>query len=234
MDPYALIAQYPNAGQAFSDAFGKGMQQNALAGFAMNPGDPNAQGAAARYDPGAVMQYRQGQQSAQQQLSQEQHQTWIKWAANAAKAAKTPEQMRQTVDYLLSSGHGDLGPEATQALQQLKSMPDEQWPAVRAAYMAMGGQSDDAGAGQPKVIPLQPGGSVVQYDPTTGQIKPLVMPNDGSQTSGSPAPAPGGDLRSEAIKAIQAGADPAKVLQRMMQLQGGQAATPSATFPGPN
>jgi hypothetical protein len=228
MDPYALIAQYPNAGQSFSDAFSKGMQQNALAGFAMNPGDPNAQGAAARYDPGAVMQYRQGQQSAQQQLSQEQIQTWHHYAASLAKWADTPQKWDQAIDYLLQSNHPDI---STQALMQLKGHFD---PALRQSFMAMGGQSDDASAGQPKYFNLTPGSSVVSVDPVTGQTSTVVQPNDGSQTSGSPAPAPGGDLRSEAIKAIQAGADPAKVLQRMMQLQGGQAATPSATFPGPH
>jgi hypothetical protein len=146
MDPYALIAQYPNAGQAFSDAFSKGMQQNALAGFAMNPGDPNAQGAAARYDPGAVMQYRQGQQSAQAQLSQEQIQTWHHYAASLAKWADTPQKWDQAIDYLLQSNHPDI---STEALMQLKGHFD---PALRQSFMAMGGQQDDKPQQAPAVI----------------------------------------------------------------------------------
>jgi hypothetical protein len=142
----------------------------------MNPGDPNAQGAAARYDPGAVMQYRQGQQSAQAQLSQEQIQTWHHYAASLAKWADTPQKWDQAIDYLLQSNHPDI---STEALMQLKGHFD---PALRQSFMAMGGQSDD----KPQVITTQAGGAagILNAD---GTITPLIVPNDGSQQTGAPA-----------------------------------------------
>ena len=142
MDPYALIAQIPNAGQAFSDSFNKGMQQNALAGFALNPNDPNAQSAAARYDPGAVMQQRQGQQ----QLSQQQVQEWHHYAGQLAKWADTPEKWDQAIDYLLSHNHPDV---STQDLLALKGKFD---PALRQSFMALGGVQDDKPAEDPGII----------------------------------------------------------------------------------
>jgi hypothetical protein len=156
------------------------MQQNALAGFAMNPGDPNAQGAAARYDPGAVMQYRQGQQSAQAQLSQEQIQTWHHYAASLAKWADTPQKWDQAIDYLLQSNHPDI---STQALMQLKGHFD---PALRQSFMAMGGQQDDNPNGSQVVVTPQPGAPAFIYDKSTGQTKQIFAPNDGSHPAGAP------------------------------------------------
>ena len=225
MDPYALIAQYPNAGQAFSDAFQQGMQKNAINALMQNPNDPKALAMYGQYDPKGALEYKLEQQKTQSTLSAEQTKQWHDYAGRLAKWADTPEKWDQAVDYMVAQGHTEAA--------QLKGKFS---PQLRQSFMALGGQADDANAGQPKYFNLAPGGSVVSVDPTTGAVNTVVQPNDGSQMSGSPAPAPSGgtDLRAEAIKAIQAGADPQKVLQRMVQLQGGQAATPSATFPGPH
>jgi hypothetical protein len=140
VDPYALIAQAPNAGEAFTNAFQGGMKQNALSSFAQNPSDPKAQGAAARYDPNAVMQYRLQEQ--RQQLAQQQsnHEEWLKHAGNLAKWADTPEKRNQAIDQLLATNHPDI---STEDLLKLKSLPPEQWQAVRANFMAAAGVADD-------------------------------------------------------------------------------------------
>lgn len=73
-----------------------------------------------------------------------------------------------------------------------------------------------------KAIPIAPGGSVVIADSVTGR------PDGGDR----PMSEGTGDLRSEAIKAIQQGADPAKVLERLKSLMGGQTGSaPSGGFP---
>jgi hypothetical protein len=92
------------------------------------------------------MQYRQGQQSAQAQLSQEQIQTWHHYAASLAKWADTPQKWDQAIDYLLQSNHPDI---STQALMQLKGHFD---PALRQSFMAMGGQQDDKPQEDPGII----------------------------------------------------------------------------------
>jgi hypothetical protein len=174
MDPYALIAQYPNAGEAFANAYQQGQQRNALAGFAQNPSDPNAMAAAAQYDPGAVLQYRQQQQAMgvkQAELSQQQLADWHKYAGELAKWADTPEKWDQAVEYLSSSGH----PEAAQLKGQFS-------PALRAQFMALGGVQDD----KPQIITPQPGAGAFTLD-QNGHPVTLIAPNDGSQPMGAPA-----------------------------------------------
>jgi hypothetical protein len=174
MDPYALIAQYPNAGESFANTFQQGQQRNALAGFAQNPGDPNALAAAAQYDPGAVLQYREQQQAMaakQGELTQQQLQDWHKYAGELAKWADTAEKWDQAVDYLAASGH----PEVAQLKGQFS-------PAMRAQFMALGGVQDD----RPQIITPQPGGGAFMLD-SNGHPVPLVLPNDGSQATGAPS-----------------------------------------------
>jgi hypothetical protein len=164
----------PNAGAAFSNAFNQGMQQNALAGFAQNPNDPRAQGAAARYDPGAVMQYRLQAEKQKMVTEQGQHEEWLKYAGSLAKWADTPEKWDQAVDYMVSHGHAEAA--------QLKGKFS---PALRANFMALGGVQDDKPQ-NPQLIPFQAGGGVLMRDPQTGAVQQLVIPNDGSQPAGAP------------------------------------------------
>lgn len=182
MDPYALIAQYPNAGQAFTDAFQKGQQQNALAAFATNPNDQTA-GAAARYDPSAVLTYNLEAQKEKAALSQQQLQVWHKYAGELAKWADTPQKRDQAIDYLLSHNHPDI---SADDLLKLKAMPPDQWQAVRANFMALGGVQDDNPNGAQVVVTPQAGAPAFIYDKSTGQTKEIFAPNDGSQTPGAP------------------------------------------------
>lgn len=84
---YNMLFQTPNAGAAFAQAFQQGMQQrqeqqqrNALAALAMNPNDPQAQAAAAQFNPGAVMQARSAQQQQAMQLAEQHRDNIIKGA----------------------------------------------------------------------------------------------------------------------------------------------------------
>jgi hypothetical protein len=137
---WQLLAQAPNAGQAFSDAFQGGMKQNALSAFAMNPNDPNAQGMAARYDPAGVLGIRKEQMTLQAQQQKQNEEDWTKYAGNLAKWADTPDKRDQAIDYLLSHNHPDID---TQSLIAMKNMSDPQWQAARAHFMAAAGVSDD-------------------------------------------------------------------------------------------
>jgi hypothetical protein len=132
-----LIAQYPYAGLGFADAFQGGMQRNALAALALNPNDPNAQTAAAPYAPGQVMQARQHQA----ELTQQEHEAWVKTIGQAAKMADTPEKWDAAVDYFASHGH----PDALQFKGQFS-------PAIRLAFMAQAGIEDDKPQADPSSV----------------------------------------------------------------------------------
>jgi hypothetical protein len=175
---YNLLAQYPNAGEAFTNAFQQGMQGSAINALMQNPDDPNALAAYAKYDPKAALEYslqqRKENLTAKQQqteLDAKRLQDWHKYAGELAKWADTPDKWDQAVDYLVQSGH----PEAAQLKGQFS-------PAVRAQFMALGGIEDD----KPQIITPQPGGGAFQYNPNGPPI-PLVLPNDGSQQTGAPA-----------------------------------------------
>jgi hypothetical protein len=70
-----------------------------------------------------------------------------------------------------------------------------------------------------KAIPIPDGGSVKIVDSVTGRPDNYGGP--------SPQVQGGNDLRAAAIDAIQRGADPTKVLERLKQMQGGQSGSPS-------
>lgn len=133
---WSLLAQYPNAGQAFEQSFQKGQQQNALAAFATNPG-PQTAGAAARFDPSAVLDYNLHAQNEKIAANQLQLNEWHKYAGSLAKWADTPEKWDQAINHLLSVNHPDI---STPDLMALKGRFD---PALRQSFMALGGAEDD-------------------------------------------------------------------------------------------
>jgi len=93
-----LIAQYPNPGQAFSQAFQQGRQQaeerrkkEALAALVGNPQDPQALQTLAQSDPQMAMQFReQRTQAAMQQV--EQHRDQIKIGARIIRQVQPKDQ----------------------------------------------------------------------------------------------------------------------------------------------
>jgi hypothetical protein len=190
---WSALAQYPNPGQGFSDAFQQGMQRNALSALALNPTDPRAQAAAAPFAPGQVMQARQQQA----ELTQQEHDAWVKTLASAAKMADTPEKWDAAVDYFVSHGHAEAA--------QFKGKFS---PGLRAAFMAQGGIADDKPA-QPHFVPFQQGGGVLQVKPD-GTTKMLVKPNEGGHPTGAPVAGPLTDEQmQQLLSGGQSGATPA-------------------------
>jgi hypothetical protein len=170
-----LIAQYPNAGQGFADAFQGGMQKNAINALMMNPNDPKALAGYAQYDPKGALTYSLDQRKQERQFTADEHKAWVVTAAKAAKMAKTPELRDQIVDYYVSHGY----PEAA----QIKQIPAEQWPAARAALMAQGGEKDDEPQADPGIIreyDIAKQRRLIPADTTYGQY--VTMRNPGSQT----------------------------------------------------
>ncbi|MDB5584320.1 MAG: Soluble lytic murein transglycosylase [Bradyrhizobium sp.] len=131
-----MLAQYPNAGANFAQAFQQGLQRNeqqagknALATMVTNPNDPQAFSRAAKYDPAAAMQLQQQQRK----FTDDEHQQWNKYAGELAKWATDPAKWDQAVGYLVQSGH----PEAAKLKGQFS-------PAMRAHFMAQAGIQDDS------------------------------------------------------------------------------------------
>lgn len=197
MDPYSIIAQIPNAGQSFSDAFAKGQQQNALAAFAKNP-SPQTAGPAARYDPSAVLSYNLQDKKDTATLSAQHLKDWHEYAGNLAKWADTSEKWDQAVDYLAQQGHPEV--------MSLKGHYD---PAIRAQFMALGGVKDDNDPGiirefqqaqQQSLIPQ--GTTFEQYlsmrNPSAQQ--PVVLPQNYSVVSGGQGGAGGGAQATPALR----------------------------------
>ena len=185
-----LLAQYPNAGASFEQAFQQGLQrhqqmagQNALSAYALNPDNQGALAQAIQTNPDAAIQLMNANTSRQREqaaMSQQQHEQWVKYAGNLAKWADTPQKWDQAIDYLLSSNHPEV---STQELQALKGHFD---PALRASFMAQAGLQDDTDQSQVVVTP-QPGMPAFIYDKKTGQAHELFAPNDGTHTAGAAA-----------------------------------------------
>jgi hypothetical protein len=176
MNPY-LMQAVPMDG--FQKGWEAGLQRKreeelkrAMSALALNPYDPKTQADAAPHNPQAVMQVRQQQVQEEQQKRKD----MIDWIGRAALQARTPQEMRATVQQLMAMNNPNFPQEE---LAKFLAMPDEQWPAARNALIAQAGLKDETP--QPKHVPVQPGGSVLKVNPdgTTGW---LVAPSDMPQT----------------------------------------------------
>lgn len=144
---WGLLAQYPDAGQAFSQSFQAGMKQNqqqsaknALAAYARDPTNQQAFGQAVRADPSTAIPLMNAEsERARYAQAQTQTQTkqWHQYAGSLAKWADNPQKWDQAIDYLLQSNHPDV---STQELMSLKGKFN---PALRQSFMALGGVQDD-------------------------------------------------------------------------------------------
>lgn len=231
MDPYAIIAQIPNAGEAFGNALNQGMQQNALAAFAQNPNDPANAAAAARYDPSVVLQYGLQSRREQAALSQQQLEQWHKYAGDLAKWADTPEKWDQAVDYMVAQGH----PEAAQLKGKFS-------PALRASFMSLGGVQDE-NTQDPSIIRefdiasqrgLIPQGTtyeqyVAMRNPSAQQ--PVVLPQSYSVVQGGGMPTVSSP--DEAMK-LPPGTQFRMPDGRIGTVPGGAGGNASGGFPGPH
>lgn len=142
-----LLAQYPNAGAAFSSAFQQGMQKNqqlaarnALSAYATDPNNQQAFGQALAADPSTAISLMNAQTEKQrysQAQTQAQTKEWHSYAAQISKWADTPEKWDQGVDFLLQQNHPDISTPDLMALRGKFS------PALRQSFMSLGGVQDD-------------------------------------------------------------------------------------------
>lgn len=186
MDPYALIASYPNPGQAFAQSFEHGQQtgqQNmaraAAAALVRDPSNQKALEALASVDPGAAQQFQQ-QRMEQAKAGLAEHQDNIIKGAEIIRQFQPKDQASYTA--ALNAAHM-AGIDVSQAPQQF----DPQYVAgivhLADAFHPQQGQS-------PHFVPFQQGGGVLQVGPD-GSTKMLVQPNDGSHPAGAPVGADG-------------------------------------------
>lgn len=144
---FGIIMNAPDAGQAFSNSFERGMgmaqqhkAQNALAMFAQNPDDPQALNALMQYNPALGIRVReqalerqrtekigqvqgraaQGDPAALAELAGLDFQAW------SALDTKAKADMKQRFDFL------------GQAALAIKQLPEEQRPAAFNAYVQRG------------------------------------------------------------------------------------------------
>lgn len=181
---------------------------NALSGLVANPQQDDAQfSELIKGLPGnAALQLTQARQQYQQQARQQERDA-IPVTLNMLRAA-TPENwqgLRQRAIQLGIPGAQKSPEQYDQnwigsTVQQLQAFST---PQGREAASTAGKEAVDAGyqpgtaefnnfvrqrltAGDRRTIPLQPGGSVAEYDPATGQARLVIAPNNGSAQTGSP------------------------------------------------
>jgi hypothetical protein len=172
---WSALAQYPNPGQGFSDAFQGGMAKNAINALMQNPNDPKALAAYGQYDPKGALNYSLEARKTQADLTAKEHKAWTETIGRAALWADTPEKRDQVVDYFIQQGH----PEAA----QFKQIPADQWPAVRHALVAQAGLTDNNQTQDPGIIrefDIATQRGLVPKGTTYEQY--ITMRNPGSQT----------------------------------------------------
>lgn len=107
--------------------------QRALQALGVNPQDPQALQALNRFNPPAAQDFKAKQESAAKAR--------MEVIGRAAKEARTPEAWDQIATHLAQNGF----PEAAQFVGKFS-------PALRSAFMAQGGVSDDGQAQDPSFI----------------------------------------------------------------------------------
>jgi hypothetical protein len=186
MSPY-LMQAVPMDG--FQKGWEAGLQRKreeelkrAMSALALNPYDPKTQADAAPHNPQAVMQVRLQQVQEEQQKRKD----MIDWIGRAALQARTPQQMRATVQQLMAMNNPNFPQEE---LAKFLNMPDEQWPAARNALIAQAGLEDKPD--RPQLVSFTEGGGVARWNPQTNQVEVIVQPNPGGYEAGSPVQSQG-------------------------------------------
>jgi hypothetical protein len=203
------LQQGPNAGEAFAQAFQQGQQtqrqnvaRNALAVLAQDPNNQQALGALAKADPETAMQWRAQQaQLVKEQLAQ--HQDNILKGAEIIRQFAPKDQA--SYSQALAAAQA-AGIDISQVPQQFNQSYVDGVLKLADALKPQA-ESDIVN------VPYQAGGGVLQVNKKTGEIRPLVVPNPGTQQAG--APVAGQPLTDADI----------------LRMRGGQAASPPATFP---
>lgn len=193
---------------------------SALSAFASNPGQNDQDfSALLKGLPGnASLQLTQARQQYQQQQAQGRQQAAQQRRADIPTITRLLEGSvdQVTYDRNVQAAQG-LGIDTSQLPRQFDpAWRDEQvatmklfgTPEGREAFSTAGKEAQDAGyqpgtpefnayvkqrlmAADRRTIPLQPGGSVAEYDPATGQARLVVAPNTGGAATGAPVGAGG-------------------------------------------
>lgn len=221
----ALYA-YPNAGDAFAKSFQQSQEtgrlnaaRSAMAILAQDPHNPRALQILAKADPQTAMQYQQQLiESAKAGLAE--HQDSI---------IKGGEIVRQFQPHDQASWDQTLQA-AAMAGVDISQVP-RIWNDQTAQYAQGIVHIADAFKPQPsnvQLVPVQPGGSVLQYNKQTGQTQPLVVPNDGSHPVGATqAPAPVTAVNPQTGQRIQLNPQ----TNQWEPVQGGAGGNASGGFP---
>ncbi len=194
------LMNFDNPGEKFSNAFLGGIKQN-------RADAADAEDRQFKRDQLSAQTQRQGREDASRQL--EQFQGTIDQAAEMITNIKTlnpqmpDEQVYATVrQHLIQT----RAPGAEQS-------PEPSDPSFPQYYQGLLARAKPKDASRPQLVPYTQGGGVAAYNPQTGQLQTLVMPNPGDQPTGAPVSTPR-PLTDEQIRAME----------------GGQAAPPPATF----
>lgn len=181
-DPSLMVQQGPNPGDRFAQAFQQGQatrQQNiskaAMAALARDPNNEKALEAWSQVDPQGAMQFqRQRQQDHLKSLDA--HRDSIKIGAQIIRSfGVKDEQSYQAAKAFAAQSGVDIS--------QLPPNFDAQY-IQNVTHLA--DALDPEKVQQDRIITPQPGGGAWALAPD-GTMKPLVMPNDGTQAVGSSA-----------------------------------------------
>lgn len=176
------LQQGPNAGEAFTAAFRQGQAQNqqnaerqAMAALVANPDDPRALQELARSNPQAAMQYQEHQQ--QRTLA-----GLEKHRENIVKGAQLIRQL-QPKD---QASWDQARAMAAQAGIDVSEVPPQFDPQYVQGIVSIADAFAPQQQHNPQLVPFTQGGGVARYNPQTGQMETLVMPNEGGHQAGSP------------------------------------------------
>jgi hypothetical protein len=225
---WALGLQQSNPGEAFNQAFQQGMQtrrqneaRSAMAALVQNPNDPKALASLAQVDPSTAMQFRQ-QQIAYQKAQLEQHQDSILKGAEILRQFNPKDQASYTAAL-----------QAAQAARiDISQVPQQYNPQYVDGIIKLADALKPQSSDNTHFITPQPGGGAYAYDPRTGGVTTIIQPNYGQ---GAPQQQAIGNLPRVADQASYDAVPPGSQYMtpdgHVRIKQGGQAATPSATFP---
>jgi hypothetical protein len=163
-----MLAAYPNAGQAFSQSFQQGQEQNRLNALQQQ------QMAQQEQDRAMKMQQLQQQQT-QQMLAQHQD--------NILKGAEIIRQLKPTDDASWQQAKAI----AAQAGVDVSEVPDHYDPQYVQGIVGLADALAPQTPHNGQLVPFTPGGGVARINPQTGQLETLVIPNAGDHAAGAPA-----------------------------------------------
>lgn len=240
-----IIGNALNAFEQGKTARREEASRNALATLVQNPNDTAAMGQLAQADPGVAMQY-QGHQAQIAKQRQEQQQQQVQMLGRLLNHATDETTYQQSLAAARQAGvdvssappafdpnwvnqqrlvlEAFSDPEKLTALMQNIQGATGYRPGTPEFQEAMRKEME---AAHSKTIPFVPGGGVLSYNSATGAMRPLVVPNSGGYSAGTPVqqqaaqipPKPAGmtdeQIWAQAHEAVRNGANADDVFRRL-------------------